>query len=142
MKMNKRLHTKMARFFVGYLISLLAVVLLALTPMLKAIHFSSCPHNHNYLCVNHDSDKDHGSVANPLKHLGTADVTLRSSDRYTSDNCPVCQALQTLGKHFTLPGQPVYPLPTAALVSSFPRYHAPLFLFFKSSLRSRAPPLF
>ena len=127
---------------VGYLISLLAVALLALAPIVQATHYSSCPNNQHCPCVNHESDRDHSSVANPIKHLGADDLTLRSSDRYTSDNCPVCQALQTLGKQFTLQGQPVYPLPTVALVASSSLYHDPLFSFFKSSIRSRAPPLF
>ena len=140
MKMNKRLYTRRARLFSGYTISLLAVVLLALAPILKTIHFSSCPHIHHGLCVNH-SNRDHGSVSSPISHFGSAAVTLSSHHRQASDYCPICQALQTLGKHFTLPGQPTYPLPTAALITSSPRHYDSLFSFFKSSIRSRAPPL-
>ena len=139
--MYKYLHIARARFFVGYTISLLAVVLLALAPMLKAIHSPSCPHNYHCPCGSH-YDRDHGSVANPTKYLGTAAVTLRSSHRQSSDYCPICQALQTLGKYFTLPGQPVYPLSTTAFVASSPWHYDSLFSLFKSSVRSRAPPLF
>ena len=142
--MEKRLENVRARPFVGYVISFLAVVLLAATPMLQAIHFSSCQFHHHCLCSNHDSDGDHSSVANPkpIKHVSSAAVNLSSSHRQSSDYCPICQALQTLGKHFTLPGQPAYPLPTLALVTPSLWHYDSLFSFFKSSIRSRAPPLF
>ena len=139
--MDKRLKTVRPRLWVGYAISLLAMVLLAMAPLLQALHAPSCPH-HQGSGVRHEYHSDHGPLANPIKHPGSAEANVRSSHGHAPDPCPICQALQTLGKHFTRSGQPAFLVPIAALVTSSLRHHDDLSSFFTSSTRSRAPPLF
>jgi len=139
--MDKRLKTVSTRLGVGYAISLLAMVLLAMAPLLQAMHTPSCPH-HQAHGISHEYHSNHGPLANPIKHPGSAEINVRNSHGHAPDPCPVCQALQTLGKHFTRSGQPASLVPIAALVTSSLRHHDGLFSLFTSSTRSRAPPLF
>ena len=141
MKINRRLATGRNRLLWGSAFSLVAVVLLAIAPVFQVMHFSSCPHHHHSLGVCHDSACDHSHIAHPIKPFGSADTNLWGSHGHAPDHCPICQALQTLGKHFSLPGQAAYPLQVAVFVIASPWQHNTLLSSFKSSIQPRAPPL-
>lgn len=132
----------MGRLFWGYALSLslLAAVLLAMTPVLRTIHFFSCPH-YDSLGFGHHHEKADHAIAGLTMPPGSLEADSLSGHGDVPDNCLICQALTTLGKHSSLPGQSIWSLPTAALETPSPWHHAHLLSFITSFSRPRAPPL-
>jgi len=138
--MNRRWDTVKGRLFLGYALSLLAAVLLAMTPVLRTIHFYSSPH-YDSLGFGHHHDRVDDAIAGLIMAQGSLEADSLSGHDHVPDHCPICQTLSTLGKHSALPGQPAWFLPAAALATPSPWHHTYLLSFSKSSSRSRAPPL-
>ena len=138
--MNNRWDTLKNPLKLGYVFSILAAVLLAMTPMLQTIHFLSCPHYDKLGCGN-KHNKTSESIASFILFLGSAEAGSLCDHSDIPDQCPICQVLSTIGKHLILPGKLTCSLQTAVLETPFLQHHSHLLPLLKSPIRPRAPPL-